>query len=315
MVVKESQPSGGDCDSIVCYCFAKTLGELQGCYRRLGSLAAVQQETHVGSKCGGCRLILESTFGEQPDEILSLRGDVSGNSRALVRPGQTVMKGFIVADQRLDSVVRSSNGVPPQFGSQDTTIPIEYMLLDQSGNKVLHRAALVRSHDTFTFDTRRENLPRPLYGMFILALGRGNYGASRFNVAWTNGASICSTHEVSSSGRPIVVMPVMVDEEFLRGPNTIFLAAQNPHHVPINVVFRFFDDAGNGAGEMPLTLAPASTRWIDANRELYGPALRRRPGSRLGLKIVREPLTMDTAPTLYFFMHNANSGLWTANHL
>jgi hypothetical protein len=180
-------------DSIVCYCYNRTSLQLRDAHARLGSLSALQQETRAGTKCGGCRFLLESMFGESPDEILNL--DQQGSRRNIcVRAGKHVMKGFVVADHRLDTVVYASNAAPPQFPGHDMGMPIEYMLLDMAGKPIIHRAAVLATNETFCFDTRKENLPRPLYGMLLLQIGISNYGAALYNSVWTNGVSACSTN-------------------------------------------------------------------------------------------------------------------------
>jgi hypothetical protein len=301
-------------ESIVCYCFNRTSRQLQEAHSRLGNLPDVQKETRAGTKCGGCRLVLESMFGENPDEILSLDG-VPGERNVCVRPGHNLMKGFVVADHRLDTIVYSSNGVPPQFDGQDTTMPVEYMLLDMSGKPILHRAVTLQSNETFSFDTRKENLPRPLYGMFLFKMGRANYGGGRFNTVWTNGVSACTTHEINDSGRPGVVLPIPVDAGFLRGPNSLYLAMQNPHDWPIRLRLEPFD--GKAAVGEPLyrDLPAHSTQWLNAGKDVYKPLLADNPRARLMMRIQSDPLRMEFAPTLYFFMHNLETDIWSSNHL
>jgi bacterioferritin-associated ferredoxin len=302
-------------DSVVCYCFNRNQGQLREAHARLGSLAAVQKETRVGSKCGGCRLILENMFGENPEEILNLGGRDPARSNLCVRPGRHVMKGFVAANHRLDTVIYSSNAVPPQFGAQDSSIPVEYMLLDMAGKPVIHRSKTFRTHETFCFDTRKEPIPRPFYGMFLFAIGRANYGASRFNTVWTNGISTCSTHEINDSGRPSTVLPVMADAAFLAGPNRIHLAMQNPHAHAIRVMLHVFDVKGAEAETRYRDMAPHTTEWIDVSRTLYAPALADRPGGQVFLRIQAEPRRVENAPTLYFFIHNLETDIWSANHL
>lgn len=301
-------------ESIVCYCNSLTLGMLKESFKACGNLKDMQKRTRAGMVCGGCRLILDSVFGEKPDEIIALHGDVDNSSGALIKPGTRVMKGFIAADHRLDSVVSSCNGVPPQFGNQETAVPIEYALLDQDGKVVLHRKARLDTHETFRFSTAEEDIPRPLYGMFLLSIGRSNYGASRFNVAWSNGVSSASTHEINDSGRPNVFLPIVADKEFLAGPNRIYLAVQNPRAWAARLRFKLSDRHGKPVSESILDLAPHSTRWIDVNREYYAPGLAAGADGAL-LKVEADGLRADISPTIYFFFHNLSSDLWTANHL
>jgi bacterioferritin-associated ferredoxin len=301
-------------DSIVCYCYNRTSLELREAYARLGSLSALQQETRAGTKCGGCRFLLESMFGEAPDEILNLNQD-GARRNICVRPGNLVMKGFVVADHRLDTVVYSSNAVPPQFAEHDMGMPIEYMLLDMAGKPILHRAANLATNETFCFDTRKENLPRPLYGMLLLQIGRANYGAARYNSVWTNGVSACSTHEINDSGRPSVVLPVPVDSAFAQGPNSIYLAIQNPHAWPIRISLQVIDESGRELDRHYRDMAGHTTQWADVMNEVFRPMLARHPDSRLALRVESNPVRNEFAPTTYFFMRNLNTDIWNANHL
>jgi hypothetical protein len=301
-------------ESVICYCKSLTLGMLEESFKECGNLGALQKRTRAGTVCGGCRVILESVFGESPDEILSLRGDPEKDSGMLIKPGSRIMKGFVVADHRLDSVVSACNGVPPQFGNQRTTVPVEYALLDQDGRMVLHRKTVFRTHETFRFDTAKEDIPRPLYGMFLYSLGRSNYGASRFNVAWTNGVSSASTHEINDSGRPNVFLPLVADPDFLAGPNRVYLAVQNPRPHAAKLRFRLLDRRGGAVSESILDLGPHSTRWLDVNRDYYAPGLALRPDGVV-LKIEADGLRAEIAPTIYFFFHNLNTDIWSANHL
>jgi bacterioferritin-associated ferredoxin len=134
-------------DSIVCYCFNRSSSQLKEAYERLGSLGEVQRETKVGSHCGGCRMILESMFGENPEEILNLKPN-AGDRNICVKQGVRLMKGLVIANHRLDTVVYSSNGVPPQFAEQEISMPVEYMLLDMAGKPLLHRSITLKSNET-----------------------------------------------------------------------------------------------------------------------------------------------------------------------
>lgn len=309
-----AQAVSGD-DSTVCYCYNKTRRDLLEAYGRCGSLAQVQAETRAGNNCGGCRLLLESMFGEATGEIMALRGSPLTNPRFCNKPGTRIMKGFVIADHELDTRVYASNGVPPQFGGQDTTIPIEYVLLDDSGRRVAGRAEEWKTNETFCFDTSAIDIPRPLHGMFLLMLGRVNYGAARFNLVWGNGVSACSTHEVNDSGRPSVVLPLFADRAFLDGPNTVYVSVQNPHPRPISVRFDLFDSGNRSLAEFRAKLEPGHTRWFDVNSEFYSPALRANPSGAAALRIETDPVDVSCAPTTYFFFHNRNTGIWTANHL
>ncbi len=301
-------------DSVICFCFNKTSQQLQEAHSRLGSLTKVQRECGAGTKCGGCRLLLESIFNERPEEILKL-GRHGGDRNICVRQGQRLMKGFVIADHRLNTVVYSSNCAPPQFGEQDMTMPVAYMLLDSSGKPVLHRTAIIGTNETFSFDARKENIPKPFYGMFLFNIGRANYGAGRFNSVWTNGISACSTHEVNNSGRPSVVLPTLVDLEFSRGSNSIHLALQNPHAYPIRLKFQIFAEAGNEVLCRYLDMPVLTTKWLNVSKEIFEPILAEKPTLRLGLRIESAPVDVKFSPTIYFFIHNLNTDLWSANHL
>ena len=66
-------------DSMICYCNNLTREDLLRHHRRCGSLAKVQDETKAGKACGGCRVILQSLFGELPQEINAVdNGGVAG---------------------------------------------------------------------------------------------------------------------------------------------------------------------------------------------------------------------------------------------
>jgi bacterioferritin-associated ferredoxin len=312
---RSAAPAPAADDPIICYCFNKTRRDLEDAHRRCGSVAKLQDETRVGTNCGGCRLLLESMFGEAPDEIMALRGSPLTNPRFCNKPGVRIMKGFVIADHELDTRVYASNGVPPQFGGQDTTIPIEYALLDAQGRRVAGRTLEWKTHETFCFDTALADIPRPLHGMFLLKLGRVNYGAARFNLVWGNGVSSCSTHEVNDSGRPSVVLPLFADRAFLEGPNTVYVASQNPHSRPITVRYGLFDEGNRRLADFPVVLEPGHTRWFDANAEFYAPALERSDSACAALRIETDPVDVSCSPTTYFFFHNRNTGIWTANHL
>jgi bacterioferritin-associated ferredoxin len=301
-------------DSIVCYCFNRSSSQLTEAYGRLGSLSEVQRETKVGSNCGGCRMVLESMFGENPDEILNLKRNASDRN-ICVKQGDRLMKGLVIANHRLDTVVYSSNGVPPQFAEQEISMPVEYMLLDMAGNPLFHRSTTLKSNETFCFDTRRENLPRPLYGMFLYRIGRSNYGGARFNSVWTNGISACSTHEINDSGRPSVVLPIPVDSAFLNGPNILYLALQNPKSWPIRLLMQVFDEPGNELGQYYRDLPPNTTQWLNVSKEIFKPLISRNPNVKLVVRINSDPMRSEFSPTMYFFMRNLNTDIWTANHL
>jgi hypothetical protein len=307
-----SQTQNVQSNSVVCYCHNQTVQDLLSVYRKEGTLANVQKVTRAGTGCGGCRILLESMFGQNSAEMVDLG---STPSTACVKPGIRVMKSFIIADDHLESTVYSSNAVPPQLMDCDSTTPIEYQLVDRDGRPVLRRNGIIKTNETFIFDTKKEKLPRPFYGMFLYALGRSNFGASRFNVAWSNGRSTTSTHENANTGRPDLVLPILVDEKFLKGPNTVYLAIQNPHSCPLDVQLRTFDVETKEFNESSLSLPALGTKWINANIEFYSPILKRFPKSTVAFRMHTPDLNVNTAPILYFFIHNKLTNLWSSNHM
>ena len=115
--------------------------------------------------------------------------------------------------------------------------------------------------------------------------------------------------------RPSAFLPIPVDLDFLRGPNTIHLALQNPHDWPIRLQLQVFDGPGIDYAREYREMPPHTTQWVDVLKELYGPVLAAHPRAKLSLHIESDPVRMEFAPTLYFFMHNRNTDIWTANHL
>jgi hypothetical protein len=302
-------------DSIVCYCHHQTRDHLLECHRRCGSLKAVQEETGAGTACGGCRIILQSLFGEAPQEISDIDSPGIPGATVCLKPGARVMKGFIVANEHLESTIYSSNAVPPQFADCDSTIEIEYAVLNHQGIPILARKERIKTNETFVFDTRRENLPRPFYGQFIYAIGRSNYGASRFNVYWSNGRSTTSTHEISNSGRPDVVLPIVVTQDFLTGPNTVYLALLNPHGVAAPYLFRVFDVDDQTETTWTCTIPAGGTGWFNVNEQFYAPILKKKPSRKIAIRICSPNADDRISPTMYFFVHNKTANLWSTNHL
>lgn len=307
----ESKPQA---DSIVCYCLNRTHSALTTAYARCGSLKRLQDETRVGTVCGGCRIVLESLFEEKTEEILNLKP--RNGAHAFFQPGTRFMRGLLIADGELDTVIYSSNGVPPQYGHQEMGTTLQYAVLDAKGALVLQRQAYLKTYETFSFDTRKEQLPRPFYGTFIYVMGRTNYGASRFNTIWKSRDSSAGTHENTFTGRPKMVLPIIVDEAFLAGPNEVRLAMQNPHGFTVPCQFRAFDvDRPQVQGMFYFDLPPQSTRWFRLNEEVFRPTLARQPGSRIAVEISCIPADTRIAPAMYFFVHNRNTGIWNANHI
>src|SRR5262245_4078404 len=210
-------------DATVCYCYRLTVRQLKEAYDRFGSRASVGGETRGGTGCGGGRVMLHSLLGEMPsDPNAAHLGSEIGSS--CFKPGQLLMKGFIIADDELESTAIASNIVAPQLGTCDSTTDYEYWVYDRNGGLVLHRTATMPTNATFTFDTRRESLPRPFHGMISFRLDRKNQGASRVNINWSNGYSTTATHELGSTGRLRNFLPFLLDERFLDGRSELFLA-------------------------------------------------------------------------------------------
>lgn len=301
-------------DSIVCYCYRLTTGTLKAAYKKHGSLKAVEAATKVGSACTGCKVILQSLFNEVPSDAYNLDQPPSLGT-ACSKPGHRTMKSFIIANGTVESTVVSSNAVAPQFGDCDSSTEIKYTLLNHRGEPVLSRKQNIKTNETFTFKTVDEDLPRPFYGMFLLELGRQNFGASRFNVYWHNQNGACSTHELDITGRPRVFLPITIDREFLSGPNSIYIAVLNPHQRTMPFKLRVFEpDLGihiNWNSELP---ALCST-WIDANQFLYSKLLENPEAKRAVLEVSNNTLEPQEAITVYFFIHNRVSDIWSVNHL
>ncbi|OAI57035.1 hypothetical protein AYO49_03000 [Verrucomicrobiaceae bacterium SCGC AG-212-N21] len=326
-----SQPSTDHSEdqAIVCFCARKTLGDLRAAYAKHGTLTAMQEATRAGLGCGGCRAILQHHFGETPIEVSDLSEDHHRGATLCVKPGNRIMKCFIGSSSLFESRAFSCNAVPLQLGSCDATTAIEYTIYNQAGKPILSRSEELGTSRTFLFDTERERLPRPFFGMIAYRLERQNYGASRLNVAWHSGDSVTSTHENFSTGRPDVVLPVPVDPGFLKGPNEIYLAVQNPHPWDREVVFRVFrlhtsalyDDltltpeTAPSAVEFRRKVPAFGTQWIHASSEFYAPALEKIGKGPVALRIYAPGATVDQATSTYFFLHHRTENIWSANHL
>src|SRR5207245_437917 len=119
-------------NSIVCYCYRKTVRDLKEAYATCGSLKGVEDATRAGTACSGCKVILQSLFGEAPsDANAPFMETTVGTSCS--KPGRRIMKGFFIHDENLHSKVFSSNAVAPQLGNCDTTTEAEYTLVDHKG--------------------------------------------------------------------------------------------------------------------------------------------------------------------------------------
>lgn len=301
-------------DTTVCYCFRLTTGKLKEAYERVGSLKELQKCTRAGTACGGCSVILKTLFGEDPEDINSLeRAPEVGTS--CIKPGQRTMRGFIVASNGLESTVCSSNAVPPQLGSCDSSTAVEYTLVDHVGKLVHAGYQVLNTNETFRFTTREIQLERPFVGMFSLTYGRSNFGASRFNVYWSNDNSTCSTHEHNGTGRPRIFLPFSFDAGFLKGPNQIYLALNNPHGQPVPFKFSAFDLDGEASTTWNAVLNPMNSTWVDLNSEVLAPVFERYQRSRIGLKLEVSDLNAYLALSVYFFIYCKKTNTWSANHL
>lgn len=304
----------GEEDSIVCYCFKLTTKMLKEAYKKHGSLKAVEAATRVGSACTGCKVILHSLFGEAPsDHYAGIPAAASGS--LCLQPGHRTMKGFIIANDQLESAVYCSNAVAPQLGDCDSTTKIDWTLVDHRGTPVIMDSKTMRTNETFVFDTRKVNLPRPFIGMFFVTLDRSNVGASRFNIYWSNSKSITATHENSSSGKPNTFVPIIIDKEFLAGQNTIYSAIMNPHPKTVEFRLSVFDIDTGDEVHWESELPAYASIWINSNEHLYKPALKKYPKGRFALRVLTTSLDMHSALSNYFFVHNRKTDLWTSNHI
>lgn len=318
---EEECQGGGDCgscvnkDPMICFCYRLTAGQLQAAYQKAGSLAVLQEETKAGRACGGCRVILHSMFNEEPSDINEVaRKPAIGTSCS--KPGSRTMKGYIIATGDLESVVYSSNAVAPQFGDCDATMTVNYALVDHRAQPIFIRQQVVKTNDVFVFDTRKENLPRPFYGMFFYELDRNNYGASRFNIYWTNGRSTTSTHENNDPGRPRVFLPLVATKDFLSGPTNVYMGIMNPHDRRLGFKIDVFNlDDHEQKITRPGYLDPYNSTWIDVNQYLYKPALDQFPQGRFVLKLQADQLNIPGALVEYMFFYNKQEDIWTSNHL
>lgn len=300
-------------NSMVCYCFRLTTGQLKRAYAQCGSLAELEKQTKVGSECTGCKVILQSLFGEIPSDQYKLSEQIEAGSTCK-KPGHRVMKGFVIADGELESSIYSSNAVAPQFGNCDADTPIEYALVDHKGQVLIQRQDVLKTNDTFVFNTKDFDLPRPFFGMFLLAFNRSNYGASRFNVYWRNKNGVSATHENATTGRPLVYLPISVDKNFLNGTSTMYAAIMNPHHAVVPYTLSVFDPENEITHDWNSELPPFCSMWLNLNEHLFKPALEKHPNSRFIFKLQSET-DMYHALSMYFFAHNRSTDLWTVNHL
>ena len=302
-------------DAIVCFCYRKTTKELKRLYKETGSsLKALEEATNVGLGCGGCRIVLQSLFGETPSDINQVdQADIVGSS--CVKPGSRTMKGFVIANEHFESTISSSNCVAPQLGQCDSTTKLEYALVDHRGEPVVHKKKTVSTNETFIFRTEEEDLKRPFYGIFMLTFDRSNYGASRFNIHWRSKNCSTSTHENATTGRPRITLPFIVTKEFLDSCNDIYLALMNPHPKanPFTLTVSEVDTLKEYVWHS--TLGPMQSTWINANKFLFAHALTENPEGRFAVRTETDTLEQHGAITVYFFFHNRELDLWSSNHL
>jgi len=293
----------------------------------------------VGLACGGCRAMLHHHFGGSLAQINDFSVEMGTTSCA--KPGSRVMKGFIASGSLMESHIFSCNAVPLQLGECDAGTDAEFVIYNHAGKPILARKYRIETGETFHFDTALSRLPRPFYGMVTLSISRGNLGPSRFNVSWYRDESSTSTHENASTGRPDVILPIAFDQRFLNGPNTVYLAVQNPHARAIDLHFRVFRmNDGNLYGdvhnkrpsksslkrllgisrrsaiEWQRRLPSMGTFWIPVHEEFILPASKELgTDDALALRIYSPEDNMHMAPSTYFFFHHKPTNILSCNHL
>lgn len=311
---KEVTPQGQE-DAMVCYCYKLTTGDLKAAYAKYGSLAHVESHTKAGTKCMGCKVLLRSIFNEEPSDPTNSEAIAPKVGTSCVKPGNRVMTGFLVANGELESTVYSSNGVAPQLGDCDSTTQIGYIVYNHCGVPIIQKQETFKTNETFVFSTRDCDLPRPFNGLFELYFGRSNYGGSRFNVQWSNGFSTASTHEVGSSGRPRVFVPVVVDKRFLESETSLYVALCNSHVRPVTFKLTIYDVDDGRSISIPAGLDPKGSSFINATENIYRPVFERLGAGRYVMKVETDDLDLHGAVTVFFFMHHRGLNTWTANHL
>lgn len=314
-IISENPPSDENADnSIVCYCYKLTTRDLKKAYAKYGSLKAVEEHTRAGLGCTGCKILIQALFNEKATSLMEgYTPPVQGTSCS--RPGSRTMKGFVIANGQLETTIYSSNAIAPQLGACDSTTVFNYALVDHAGLPVRLAAETVATNQTFTFDTKNYNLPRPFVGMFTLSLPRGNMGASRFNTYWSNSRNTTCTHEVGNSGRPRTFIPALITQSFLESGNTIYLALMNPHSRSLQLRVTVFEADSGQELIWTTTLGAYCSTWINASENFYRPALRKFPQGRCAIRVVTSSLQLSQAVSSYFFIHNERTDLWTSNHI
>jgi bacterioferritin-associated ferredoxin len=301
-------------DAMICYCYGLTASMLRDKHCETGSLKNLQKCTKAGTGCGGCRAVLHSMFDEEIEDMYenTIKSEIG---TPCVKPGSRIMTSFVIANGEIESKIYSSNAVAPQLGDCDSTTAYDYVVLNQRGQLIYQKQGVTKTNETFGFDTRELELPRPFYGMFLLGLGRGNYGASRFNVQWGNDVSVTSTHEISVTGRPKVYIPVFVSKNFANTHNDIYLAIMNPREHMVEYVISVFDPNSNNKITWKAELGPYQSTWIDATEYLYKPALKKWPNDSFAIKVDTVELGHENAVSVYFFFKNTLTNQWSCQHL
>jgi len=302
-------------DSLVCYCYRLTTKDLRQAYCKYGSLKGVEEHTKAGTGCTGCKVILHSLFGEAASDHYEHEKEAPSHGTSCSKPGSRTMKGFIVADDNLESLVYSSNAVAPQLGKCDASAEVEFTLFDHKGLPILMRKQQVSTNETFVFDTRKEKLDRPFHGMFSYTMNRSNFGASRFNIYWTNGKSTTSTHENATTGRPKLILPILIDRQFFEGPNTLYLGLMNPHHQSIPLILTLSDVESGETFNWNTDFIPYSSAWINVSKYMLARAFEKKPNGRFLLQTTTQSGNVHLSITQYFFVHNRTTDTWAANHL
>lgn len=279
------------------------------------SLKALEDKTGVGLGCGGCRVVLHSLFGEVPSDInrVNQAGKIG---TSCMKPGTRTMKGFIIADDNLESIVSSCNGVAPQLGNCDSTARYEYALVNHRGEPVLHRRETVGTNETFVFNTANEKLERPFYGTFLLknvTVRITGHHASTFTGIINVRRPRLTRMRLLGDQR--LRCPLFVTKQTLASNNDIYLALMNPY--PKNNPFTITVSEVDTREELSWksSLGPLNSTWINASKFLFGPALEKNPKGRYCIRIETDSYEVQGSITVYFFFHNKKYNIWSCNHL
>lgn len=303
-----------DPSPMVCYCYHKTKQDILDDVQKFGSLKEFQEKTGVGLGCGGCRIFLTALTNEETVDITQQKQRYDPTT-ACVAPGSRIMSGFLIKHKDLYSKVYATNAVAPQFKDCNMTGLFDYMVLDSRGNPLIHKNIELKTNEMFSFDIRETDLPDNFCGMFLFGLPRQNYGATRFNIQWSNGQSTTSTHENFSTGRPRVFLPVIYTREMLQGWNDVYIGQINPHSKEIHFTIAVFDINTNEKMVWSATIPPYGSSWICASDAFLRPALERFQGNSVGFRIENIGADATSAVTNYYFFHNRKTNTWSSQHL